>query len=200
MKSLIVKPIREKSCVKPNRSSQYQKSRREYMKSLSDEDKEYLKQRRIWDKEDREAKKLENLHIKAQKICNAMELDILLLMKKQDVMYLHHGQQESMMSNIDKTITKLKKDKTLYQEYDQYIWNYQGEGKNYLPICQFGCIFNSREFKTIYNVPLDGSYKFHIYDSGQRGLGSFNYITATKVEIEDKAPFVNPGGFPSTIL
>ena len=57
-------------------------------------------------------------------------------------------------------------------------------------------LFSSDEFESIYDVPLDGSYIFSIFDSGQRGLGSFNYIRVTKTENEIIVPYVNPGAFP----
>lgn len=138
------------------------------------------------------------------------EIKVLNLMKKQDVLYHHHSSKDSSMGSIKSALQLIKEQNTknielnrdeyhdersitdVSTEYDPYIWNYQDS--NTLPRCQFGCIWSSvDDFNSIYDVPLDGTYKFHIYDSGQRGLGSFNRITATKVEVEVEAPYVNPG-------
>src|ERR1017187_6776985 len=115
-------------------------------------------------------------------------MNILKYMLKHDVMYFHHGYSESMKPKIQKQIEYLKRTNKP-REYDSYIWNYQGEGHNTMPLSWLGCIFSGN----IYEVPLDGTFKFHIYDSGQRGSGSFNRMKATEVEAEVKIPFVNPG-------
>jgi len=97
---------------------------------------------------------------------------------------------------MDETIKKkiqIAKDNGKYTEYNPYIWNYQGEGKNYMPLSHLGCIWMSSTFETIYDVPLDGTYEFYINDSGQRGLGSFNSINCKKVEVNINIPKVSPG-------
>lgn len=162
---------------------------------LSAEEKLERAQRRQWDKEDRERLKLEKSRQREQKQANKIELAILNFMLKTDVLYYHHGRSESMKNTIKSKIESVK-ETGRNTEYDPYIWNYQGEGKNYMPKCQMGNIFSSSDFDTIYEVPLDGTYIFSIFDSGQRGLGSFNRITATKVEKQFNAPYVNPGAFP----
>ncbi len=187
-----------------------QKAHREYLKSLSPEKREEIRMNRIYDKQHREDDKLEKLAMKEYKLMSKKTLDILLFMKRTDVKFYHHKQAESQMDKICKAIEHLKqKDCTkgntkcfsikgeykclpAYDQYDPYIWNYQGQGNNTLPICQFGCIWRG-PFDSIYNVPLDGTYVFSIYDSGQRGLGSFNGITATLVEAQVEVPEVSPG-------
>lgn len=127
------------------------------------------------------------------------ELKILKFMLKNDVLYYHHDRQDSMKKAILLAIDKIKQ-KSQYEEYNSYIWNYLGQGNDYAPFSWLGCRFLSPDFKTIYDVPLDGTYKFHIYDSGQRGLGSFNILTTTKVEDVPNVPKVNPGALPQIIL
>lgn len=150
--------------------------------------RESNKNRRIYEKEQKLKEKELKLKVKR-------ELIVLNFMLKNDVMYHHHGRQDSTKRTITSAITKVK-EINHYQEYDPYIWNYQGQGKNMTSISLLGNLFNSSEFETIYDVPLDGSYMFVIYDSGQRGLGTFNYIKPVLVEKTFEAPNVNPGGFP----
>ena len=111
-------------------------------------------------------------------------------MEKTDVLYYHHNQNESLKLLIREKIISIKQTNE-HEEYNPYICDYQNS--NYMGKCLLGNIFSSSEFKTIYDVPLDGTYIFSVYDSGARGLGSFNRITVTKIEKEFKAPFVNPG-------
>jgi hypothetical protein len=159
------------------------------------EEKAESKQRREWDREERKRLKLEKEESRKNKIAIKTELAILRFMLKTDVLYYHHGKQDSMKSVIKTTIQEIKETEQI-KEYNGYVWNYLGEGNNYLPKCQLGNLFSSDEFETIYDVPLDGSYIFSIFDSGQRGLGSFNYIRVTKTENEIIVPYVNPGAFP----
>lgn len=169
------------------------KRNREYMKSLSPEALAELKQNRIYDKQRRDDEKQEKLRIKEQKVNCKRELQVLNFMLKHDVLFHHHGRQDSMKETIEKQIETLKRTGK-HTEYHPYIWNRWGEGKNYMPLCLLdGNIFSSREFNSIYDVPLDGSYMFHIYDSGERGLGSFHRITAEKVGTFKKIPHVDPG-------
>ncbi len=174
---------------------QMSKRHREWLKSLSPEALAEYKQNKIYDKERRERLKQDKIAAKVQKAYNKRELAILKFMLKNDVLYFHHGYSESMKSKITEAINSFKNtDRPRHDVYDPYIWNYQGEGRNYMPKSQLGCLFSgNKDCPTIYDVPLDGSFKFHIYDSGQRGSGSFNCITATKVEVAPVIPFVNPG-------
>lgn len=153
------------------------------------------KQNRQWDKEDRERAKAEKAAATLQKTHNKIELAVLNFMLKTDVLFHHHRVEESLKSEIQAQIDSVKATGE-HMEYNPYIWNRQGEGNNCLPKCQMGNIFSSSEFDSIYEVPLDGTYVFYVYDSGERGCGSFNRITVKKVEEQAKVPFVNPGGFP----
>jgi len=161
----------------------YRKSQREYQKSLSPEERERQKQNKVYDKQMREDQK--------------RELAILEFMVKTDVLYYHHGRSESMAGKAKSQITKIKKTGR-YDERNSYIWNYYGEGNNTMSRSLLGNLFNSgsTDFETIYDVPLDGTYKFVVWDSGQRGLGSFDYIKPVKVEEQVKVPYVSPGAFP----
>ena len=175
------------------------KRQREWYKSLSPERKLEMKHQREGDvfrrKRDKEIKREE----KELKLNIKRELAILMFMKKHDILNHHHGTKESSLDKINEAIEKVKT-QNKWEEYDSYIWNYQGEGNDRISICLMGNIFRSSEFKSIYDVPLDGTYKFHIYDTGQRGLGSFDHITATKVETPVQVPHVNPGAFfPITV-
>jgi len=178
------------------RKAQFAKMRRDYLKTLSPEalaEKKYFAK---VDKENRQYEKEAKAKAKVQKAEVKKALLVLKFMLKSDVLYHHHGYSDSLKETIKRAITKLK-DSGCATEYNPYIWNYQGEGNNRMPICQLGNIFSGK-FDCIYDVPLDGSYKFEVYDSGQRGLGSFDRITAIEVEQDFKAPHVNPGGFPPT--
>jgi hypothetical protein len=172
---------------------QQAKASRDYIKSIGREEYERQREHRKWEREYAKREREANRDLRGKL---KREKEVLTFMLKNDVLYYHHNRSESMMEDIEKALNKVKIDKK-HQEYDPYIWNRQGEGNNYIPLCQFGNIFSNVDgFGSIYEVPLDGTYKFYIYDSGQRGLGSFNYITAKKVEQELKVPHVNSGGFP----
>lgn len=138
----------------------------------------------------------ENAKIKKEGIEHRKKINrekkILNFMLKTDVLFFHHGRSDSLKAKIERGL-RILKDNNQWAEYHPYIWNRQGEGKNYMSLCLLENIFSSNEFESIYDVPLDGTYKFSVYDSGERGLGSFNRITATKVESEVKVPYVNPG-------
>lgn len=192
---------------KAEMQKQYAKRRREYYKSLSPSAKAELKRNRESDRYRRQEDKEQRALLKAHKAMLSKAKAVLLYMKKTDVLYHHHGQSDSKMKDIIKALDGLKQTEhnvkyfrigdqetrlPRHDAYHPYIWNYQGEGRNYLPICQFECIWRG-PFESIYDVPLDGSYIFSIYDSGQRGLGSFNGITATRVEEPVHVPQVSPG-------
>lgn len=171
-------------------------SRNDYYKTLSKEQKTEYRASLAKDRENakwlRSEEKLIKEHAKETRFNIKRELGILKFMLKTDVMYNHHGRSESMKNGIAKKILSIKENKT-YTEYHPYFWNYSKDESSYMPKSLLGNIFNSHDFESIYEVPLDGSYKFEIYDSGQRGMGSFNYITAIKVEDKFEAPYVNPG-------
>lgn len=188
-------------------TAEYAKRQRDYIKALSPEEKEQRKKEARWRKEDAIENRRQKALLRDHKAKLARAKAVLLYMKKTDVLYHHHSQSDSMMKDIDQALDSLKqpnrntvhfridgeyKEYPRHDEYNSYIWNYQGEGHSYLPLCQFGCIWRG-PFDTIYDTPLDGSFIFSIYDSGQRGLGSFNGITATPVEKPAYVPVVSPG-------
>ena len=148
--------------------------------------KEEAASRRAWKADLKLQKDFERWQKKAIK----QELSILKFMKRTGVEYHHHGRHE--MVNIDSSIKYIKEEQRA-TEYNSYYWNYSPDGSSQMPVALLGCLFSSSEFNSIYDVPLDGTYRFQIYDSGQRGLGSFNRITAVKQEEEAYVPYVNPG-------
>jgi len=138
------------------------------------------------------------------------EIKIMKYMKKHDVLSHHHGRQDSQKTLITERLDEMIKyqKENVSKEYhqmwhdkhrhrDPYIWNYQSDGKDkgYMPQCWLNCRFVDSDFDTIYDVPLDGTYEFYCYDSGQRGLGSLNIITTRKIEDKLNVPTVNPGAF-----
>ena len=163
---------------------------------LSTEEKEQKRLWKIYDRRQREYDKQVRQEKRKRNKLRKREIEVLKFMLKTDVLYYHHGSSESMMKSIKEELTILKNPNEKYDRYNAYIWNYQGAGHNTLPRCQFDCIYKpgDTEFETIYDVPRDGSYRFVIYDSGQRGSGSFNYIKPVKVEKTFEPPKVNPGG------
>jgi hypothetical protein len=144
------------------------------------------------------------------------EMRILKFQLRNGLEYYHHSTSNSVKDSVKNAINILsgirkeylakKKEiddpycdivpRRAHLMYDPYVWNRLGEGKNYLPLCQHGSLWSHSEFETIYDVPLDGTYQFYIYDSGERGLGSFNRITCKRVEEKTEIPVVNPGAMP----
>jgi DNA repair exonuclease SbcCD ATPase subunit len=176
---------------KTEEQKQREREHRKYM----EETKEERKINREYDRRERQRVKEAKAEQKAEKIRVKREIELLQFMLKNDTRYYHHGRSDSLNKEIQQRLDRMKEDKR-HDEYNNYIWNYQGEGKNYMPKSQLGYLWGSSEFNTIYDVPLDGSYVFYTYDSGQRGCGSFDYITVKKVEVKATVPYVNPGGFP----
>lgn len=174
---------------------QQREAHKKYLSSLTPGQLAEYKQNKIWEAESRKrsaaekaAKVQHNKKIKREKT-------LLKFMLKNDVLSYHHGQADSKLKEIKIQLDILTKRNT-YREYDPYVWNRLGEGNNHLPLSHMGCLWRSNEFETIYDVPLDGSYTFYIYDSGERGLGSFSRITACKKGENPFVPKVNPGGIP----
>jgi hypothetical protein len=160
------------------------------------EELESARAHRLWRREQATYDKEERRWNKENKLNIKRELAVLLFMKKNDVGYYHHGRMDSMLSEINDHIKRLKEPDAKWQVYDPYIWNHQGEGNNTTSRCLLGNLWSGGgEFETIYDVPLDGTYKFAITDSGSRGLGSYNYIKAVKADEETYVPTVNPGAF-----
>jgi hypothetical protein len=112
------------------------------------------------------------------------EIRVMRSMLKVGVVYQHHGRvddaTESVRERIDQMGAELRPH---WQVYEPYFWNYDAGRSSYNSRCLLGNLWDrSCGFDTIYDVPLDGTYRFVIYDSGQRGLGSYNYMGAVKVE------------------
>ena len=182
----------EEKAFRKQLDAEYRRSR----PKLTKEEKEYQRSCREYDRECRQREKEERKEKKLNRQNVKRELAVLAFMKKNDVKFYHHGREDSMLKTINNHIEQLKKPNASWQIYDPYIWNYQGEGRNYTSRCLLGNLWSRSEgFETIYDVPLDGSYKFYITDSGSRGLGSYDYIQAAKVDEPVYVPKVNPGGF-----
>ena len=155
---------------------------------IAQERKDRIEGNRYW----RNEKKKEEEYKKDLRKKVKRELAVLNYMLKSDVLYHHHNTKDSLKLEVLNRIQWAKKD-NIYQIYDSYVWNRYGEGKNYMSLSLLNNLWSSSEFDTIYDVPLDGSYIFYTYDSGERGLGSFGRITAKKADADSKIPFVNPG-------
>ena len=110
------------------------------------EEKAESKERREYYREERKRLKLEKEEIRKNKIAVKNELSILQFMLKTDVLYYHHGKEDSMKSVIKNTIQEIKETNQI-KEYNGYVWNYLGEGNNYLPKSQLGNLFSSNDFK-----------------------------------------------------
>ena len=167
------------------------------------------KERRAEIKEEKHQRRASKLYrkeglrqLQVAKVEARKELKILQYMLKTDVIYYHHGQEESMKSIIKSRIEDLKvsiKESHVtdcnsvrapkYTEYHPYYWNYSSPVTSYMPLCYLGCL----PACDMYSIPLDGTHVFYITDSGQRGLGTFNYIKAKKVEAVVQVPKVDPG-------
>jgi len=174
-----------------NRSA---RGHRTYLKSLSPEALAEYRENQRWRKEERAIAKAQKEKEKAHKIRVQRELAVLQFMLRTGILYYHHGEAESMRLRVVRAIGKVCEG--LVEEYDPYIWNHQGEGNNYMPFCQFGKIWRHEQFPSIYDVPLDGTWIFYGYDSGERGLGAFHRISAHKAGNPPYPPKVDPGGFP----
>jgi hypothetical protein len=160
------------------------------------EEIEQNKRNRKYDKEQREYAAEERKENRIRKQNVKREIAVLKFMLKNDVKFYHHSTESSMLETIKRHLEALKEPDARWNVYDPYIWNRQGEGNNTTSRCLLGNLWDRTEdFETIYDVPLDGTYKFVITDSGSRGLGSYNYIRANKVDEEVYVQKVNPGAF-----
>jgi hypothetical protein len=166
---------------------------------LTKEQKADIKARRAYAKQQREELAQSKKDLKR-------EVNILRFMLKTDVLFYHHGKADSMKPTIKKVLETCKVTKTESwgevewnvpnsKVYDPYYWNYSSDKSSYMPKSYLGSLWNG-PFETIYDVPLDGSYEFYIVDSGQRGSGSFSYLSAKKLEEITTVPEVNPGAWP----
>lgn len=184
----------EKIEFRKNMIKSQNKRRREYFASLSPEELEQYKRNKQYDRERRQEEK-DNKKAEIQNKKDVKrEIALLTYMLKNDTRYHHHGTSDDLSKEIKDAIEYAKQN-TKWKVYNNYIWNYYGEGYNYMSLSLLGKLWQGKgEFETIYDVPLDGTYQFYSYDSGNRGLGSFHYITWKKKETEVNAPKVNPGG------
>jgi len=186
-----------KDCITPEQKLAWKS--RQLTKEQKAENSLHAKWRRDDNRRDKERK----AELQISKANAKRELAILLFMEKTDVLDHHHSRTDSLLTriihNINTIKLSIKEGNPKHTEYDPYIWNHNSNGSSFMPISQLGCLWRG-PFDTIYDVPLDGTYKFHTYDSGERGSGSFHRITADKVEVEVKAPFVSPGSLiPITV-
>lgn len=125
---------------------------------------------------------------------NKRELLILNFMKKTDVFYHHHNSKESLKKQVLYQIDVIKKANSVVDYVEDVHEGYVGYSNSYTSRSLLGNSWRSDEFETIYDVPLDGTYHFHVFDSGQRGLGSINGITCHKVEAKVEVPKIDTGG------
>ena len=174
------------------------KNQRDWLKQKSPEEleeykrqKEYQKERRLRDKEDRAYKK-------AQTALNKREMTILKYMLKTGVSYYHHKTSDDLVDSVKKAIEHIKTE-GVHTRRDSYYWNRNAEQSGRMPLSFLGKLWSHNQFETIYDVPLDGSWIFYGYDSGERGLGSFHRISVHPVGDCPFVPKVNPGGFPQII-
>lgn len=136
---------------------------------------------------------------------NKRELLILNFMKKTDVFYHHHNSKESLKKQVLYQIDVIKKANSVVDYVEDVHEGYVGYSNSYTSRSLLGNSWRSDEFETIYDVPLDGTYHFHVFDSGQRGLGSINGITCHKkakeiVELNKTIDcYTNSPDFVSTI-
>lgn len=170
------------------------KAHRAWLKSLSPEALKEYRDNNRWRKEERARERARKEEEKKHKELIARELTILHYMKDLGLLYYHHSEADNLEKRIEEAIKMVNEGQV--QEYNPYVWNHQGEGNNYMPICQFGKLWRHNQFETIYDVPLDGTWIFYGYDSGERGLGAFHRISAHKVGNPPYVPGVKPGGLP----
>ncbi len=170
------------------------RSHRAYLKTLSPEALAEYKDNQRWKKEERARERARKEEEKKHKALIARELSVLEFMKRTGFYYYHHGAVDNIEDLVERAIKRVKEGE--WQEYNLYAWLHQIDKSNYMSICQFGKLWRHSEFDSIYDVPLDGSWLFYSYDSGERGAGAFHRISAYKKDEKPKLPFVNPGGFP----
>lgn len=125
---------------------------------------------------------------------NKRELSILNFMKKTDVLYHHHKSSESLRKQILYHIDLIRKENSVDGYVKDVHKEYYSVYTGHISRSLLGNRWCSDEFETIYDVPLDGTYHFHVFDSGQRGLSSINGITCHKVENEVVLPKIDSGG------
>ena len=165
--------------------------RKALLASMSDIEREQYLRHEADDKSHMKFMKEERKEARVLKLEIKRELSILKYMLKTGVICRHHNQEVSERKEIEAAIVRVKEGRHKY--YEEYSSHYKVDSM--LGESHLGHIWNHSEFNTIYDVPLDGSYIFHSYDSGIRGSGSRFYLTATKVSEKFEVPHVDPGGF-----
>jgi len=140
-------------------------------------------------KENDDYAKAQRKEVREAKKAKKREIDILKFMQKTTVEHRHHSTTE-LIPNLDIlcAIASAECGQLTTCDYDAATRS--------VSMCQLGNLWNHPDFLTIYNVPLDGTYRFIVYDSGHRGCGARDYITAVSVTEDPIIPKVNPGGFP----
>jgi hypothetical protein len=139
--------------------------------------------------EERRLDKQIKQHQREQKNMFAEEQRIIQFMKKTGVEYHHHSKKD--LIDMKPILKELNRQKPIFKTADgptDYWATFHGRG-----LALLDCNWSSSEFETIYDVPLDGTYIFQIYDSGHRGYGSKNNITAIETGRQPYVPYVNPG-------
>jgi hypothetical protein len=179
-------------------AAQQARERRQRQAKETPEERQYRLDSARWRREDRAAEKERKAEERLHKANLKREIKVMECMLKVGVGYHHHGRVDDLSEEVRGHIKRMKTDeRPHWLVYDPYFWNHNAEESSYNSRCLLGNLWDrSCGFDTIYDVPLDGTYRFVIYDSGQRGLGSYNYMEAVKVEKKFDAPTVNPGGFP----
>jgi hypothetical protein len=149
-------------------------------------------------REDRASEKERKAEERLRKANLRREIKVMECMLKVGISYHHHNRVEDLSEQVKGHIKQMKTDeRPNWLVYDPYYWNHNVHKNSYNSRCLLGNLWDrSCGFDTIYDVPLDGTYRFVIYDSGQRGMGSYDYMVAVKVEKKFDAPTVNPGAFP----
>lgn len=173
------------------------RERRQRQSKETPEERQYRLDSARWRREDRAAEKERKAEERLHKANMKREIKLMEYMLKVGVGYHHHGRVDDMDDEIREHIKRMKTDDNPHWlVYDPYFWNHNANQSSYTSRCLLGNLWDrSCGFDSIYDVPLDGTYRFVISDSGQRGLGSYNYMEAVRVEQEFKAPTVNPGAF-----
>ncbi len=188
------KSIEEWNEIKKEGNRRAAKAYRDYLSSLSPEGLEEYKYNKECDKARRKEARREKEELKTQKILNKRELAILEYMKASGVLYYHHSKSDKLFESLDKGREYIKSEGT-HLVYHPYFWNHNEKQSSYMPVCLLGRLWNHSDFTSIYDVPLDGSWIFYAYDAGERGLGSFQRISAYLKGELPYAPNVYPGYF-----
>ena len=111
--------------------------------------------------------------------------------------HFHHGESNPLKMEIGHRIEVMLNLGTT-TEFNEYAAS-RNSGDSQLPLSQLGCLWRHDKFPSIYDVPLDGTWRFFTYDSGERGLGAFNRISAFDAKALPAITKVYPGEFPPIV-